>query len=119
MNMWRGFGFAARLIPSLTVLTFLGCQRGPGLVDTLGTAIEDVSLCRRCDPRALAPFIVVASVEENQIVAKHVEAARYPGVYLDLHAVRCKRENSLKGWADWTRAEILLLRGRQVHRFFA
>jgi hypothetical protein len=40
---------------------------------------------------------VVASVERNELVAKHVEAAHYQGVYLDLHAVRCKRENSLKG----------------------
>jgi len=47
--------------------------------------------------RELAPIIVVASVEENKVVSKHVEASRYPGVYLDLHAVRCKRENSLKG----------------------
>jgi hypothetical protein len=39
----------------------------------------------------------VASVVENQIVDKRMEAARFPGVYLDLHAVRCKIENSLKG----------------------
>jgi hypothetical protein len=67
------------------------------LVDTLGTAVDSLFFQDKAKPQQLAPIIVVAVVEENRIVAKHVEAARYASVYLDLHAVRCKRENSLKG----------------------
>jgi hypothetical protein len=68
------------------------------LVDTLGTAIDEQELkFWHHDLRELAPIIVVASVEGNEVIARHVEAARYQGVYLDLHSVRCKRENSLKG----------------------
>jgi hypothetical protein len=68
------------------------------LVDKLGESIGDQGRgLDDHDKRELAPFIVVASVEDNAIVAKHLEAARYPGVYLDLHAVRCRRENSLNG----------------------
>jgi hypothetical protein len=82
----------------VTSLAIGGCQRRPGLVDTLGTAVGDQQLTIwDHDARELAPIIVVASVEENRVIAKHVEATHYQGVYLDLHAVRCKRENSLKG----------------------
>lgn len=82
---------------ALFSLTHWSCQRRPVLVDTLGTLIDNGHFSYWNDPRKLAPFIIVASVDENRVVAKHVEAARYAGLYLDLHQVRCKRENSLRG----------------------
>jgi len=91
------FGPSPRVVVCLVSLSLAGCQRHPKMVDTLGTAIDDAQVNYRCDPRELAPFVVLASVEENRVIAAHVEAARYEGVYLDLHAVRCKREISLKG----------------------
>ena len=94
-------------IPSLAITILLcACQRKQpvSLIDTLGAPIangildQGISVWRDpADPRESVPIIVVASVEENQVVASHVEAARYKGVFLDLHSVRCKRENSLKG----------------------
>ena len=86
------------VIVCVTSVALGGCQKRLDLVDTLGTAIggQQLSIWDH-DARELAPIIVVASVEGNEVIAKHVEAARYQGVYLDLHAVRCRRENSLKG----------------------
>ena len=81
-------------------LTVAGCHKDkyPNLVDTLGTAFGGQQLrIWNHDVRELAPIVVVASVVQNEIVARHVEAARYRGVYLDLHLVLCKRENSLQG----------------------
>jgi hypothetical protein len=82
----------------LAGLTAVGCQTHPKLVDYMGTTVGDPQPFSNWQPdaRELAPIIVVAYVERNEIVAKHVEAAHYRGVYLDLHAVRCKVENSLK-----------------------
>jgi hypothetical protein len=98
MNMCCGSALSAQAIVCLTGLALGGCQRRPALIDTLGTApVSQQPIFWDHDLRELAPIIVVASVEENKVVSKHVEASRYPGVYLDLHAVRCKRENSLKG----------------------
>src|ERR1035438_10170340 len=97
-NAYRRSSAALQFAVCLSSLALWGCQRRPDLVDTMGTAIDDVhSTFREHDPRELAPIIVVALVEENKIIAKHVEAARHRGIYLDLHVVRCKRENSLKG----------------------
>lgn len=97
MNIHYGFTLPAQVIVCLSSLALGGCQRRPDLVDALGTAIDNLPSDYRGDPRELAPIIVVASVDENQAIAKHVEAARYQGVFLDLHMVRCKLENSLKG----------------------
>ena len=97
-NMIRKSTLPVRVIVCLTSLALGGCHRRPDLVDALGTAIDGEQLILLVhDVRKLAPIIVVASVEKNEVVGKHVEAAHYQGVYLDLHAVRCKRENSLKG----------------------
>lgn len=90
------------------VITILlcACQRKQQarLIDTLGAPIangildQGISVWKDpANPRESVPIIVVASVEENQVVARHVESARYKGVFLDLHSVGCKRENSLKG----------------------
>jgi len=98
INIRTRFTLPAQVILCLTSLVVAGCQRHPDLVDTLGATIGDPQFyIWGHDARELAPIIVVASVEKNDVVAKHIEAARYPGVYLDLHAVSCKRENSLKG----------------------
>jgi hypothetical protein len=97
INLHRRSTLPVQVVVCLTSLVFGGCQRRPALVDTLGTLIDDSSLSSWSDPRQFAPIIVVAAVQENRVIAKHVEAARYQGLYLDLHVVRCKRENSLKG----------------------
>ena len=97
MNMLRRSTLPVQVIVRLTSLALGGCQRHPDLVDTLGTAIDDEAIDVRGDWRERAPIVVVASVDENRIIAKHVEASRYQGLFLDLHVVRCKRENSLKG----------------------
>src|ERR1035438_6246337 len=97
MNMLFGSTLPVKVIVCLISLALGGCQRRPELVDTLGTAIDDEAIDVRGDWRERAPIVVVASVETNQVVAKHVEASRYQGFYLDLHIVRCKLENALKG----------------------
>jgi len=89
----------------LIIVTLWSCQkRKSDLADTLGAPIADGRLDQGIgvwrepsDPLGLVPIIVVGSVEENRIVGKHIRAARYKDVYLDLHEVRCHRENSLKG----------------------
>jgi hypothetical protein len=98
MKTIRGVAPPAQAIACMAALALGGCQSRPKLVDTLGASVggQQLSIWDH-DVRELAPIIVVASVEKNEVVAKHVEAARYGGVYLDLHVVRCKRENSLKG----------------------
>ena len=98
VNMRNRSTLPAQVIVCLASLALGGCHRRPDLVDTLGTAIDEQdSMPWNHDTRELAPIIVLASVEGNEVIAKHVEAARYQGVYLDLHVVLCKRENSLKG----------------------
>jgi hypothetical protein len=93
-----GSALWAQAIVCLTGLALGACRRHPVLIDMLGVVPVSQQLnISDHDVRELAPIIVVASVEENKIVSKHVEASRYPGVYLDLHAVRCQRENSLRG----------------------
>ena len=95
----RSIGSAQVVLFLISLMMLGGCRREryPDMVDTLGTAIDALPFGIDSDPRKLAPIVVVASVEEDQVVLRHIEAARYQGVYLDLHAVRCKRENSLKG----------------------
>lgn len=69
------------------------------MVDTLGTAVDELPALGALtgDRLRLVPIIVVARVEENRVVERHIHAVRYPKVYLDLHLVRCARENTLKG----------------------
>jgi hypothetical protein len=86
-----------RLIACLTTFAVGGHATQPPLVDTLGTLIDEPVGIYGINKWLLAPVIVIASVEEDRTVAKYVEAARYRGVFLDLHLVRCKRENSVKG----------------------
>lgn len=98
MNVNCRFRTSLQVIAFLAILTNLcDCRKRPALIDTLGTAIDYQPRNYRSDPRQLAPIIVIASVQENSIVVRHIGAARYPDVYLDLHRVRCKRENALKG----------------------
>jgi hypothetical protein len=106
MNMRRSYVLTSVVIVYSTCLILGGCQRErrPNLVDMLGTAIDSGQISGEDDPRKLAPIIVVASVERNEVIAKHLEAAHYHGLYLDLHAVRCKLEKSLKG--DLTGSEL-------------
>jgi hypothetical protein len=93
-------------IVSLMLVALSGCggKQIPALPDFLGATIAGGVLDRGInasnDPAErveLVPAIVVGFVEENRIVAKRVQALRYKNVFLDLHEVRCKRENSLKG----------------------
>jgi hypothetical protein len=93
-------------VVALTTLVALGCRRQqhPTLIDTLGEPIANGTLDQGlnvyappADPRDAVPIIVVAVVERNTVVAKHLQAARYAHVYLDLHMVECKRENTIKG----------------------
>jgi hypothetical protein len=86
-----------QVVVCLASLALLGCERRPVVVDTLGTLIDSSHFGNLNDARQFARVIVVATIEENRVVAKHVEAARYRGVYLDLHEVRCRLENSLRG----------------------
>jgi hypothetical protein len=78
--------------------SFCGCNsRGDRtFVDTLASAIDSGSHSD-LDFQKLAPVLVVASVEENRVIHKHVEAVRCPGVFLDLHSIKCLRENVLRG----------------------
>jgi hypothetical protein len=72
---------STEVVVFLIGLTLLvGCQREerPDFGDTLGTAIDFEHLSNDRDPRLLANFIVLALVEENRIVASHVQATRYP-----------------------------------------
>jgi len=78
-------------------LALSGCQRTPPLTDTLGSAVDYLHSRGKATALKIAPIVIVGVVEENRIVRRHVEAARYPDVYLDLHKVRCRRENTLKG----------------------
>jgi len=95
-NLYQLLNFA-RVVTCVVALSLPGCSRRPALVDTLGTAIDEEPFNHLGDPRAHAQIIVVASVIENRVVAKRVPAARYQDVLLDLHLVRCERENSLRG----------------------
>ena len=72
-------------------------QRQLPVVDTLGSAIDQAGVP---DIRQFAPIVVVASVLENTVVAKGAPAARLPKVLLDLHLVRCRLENLLRGQID-------------------
>jgi hypothetical protein len=76
-----------------------GCraQTPPHLVDTLGSAIDQTGVVFEPDFRELAPIAAVAVVVQNEIVQLHRPADRFPAVSLDLHAVRCRSENLLKG----------------------
>lgn len=99
----------AKTIPLVAAVTLLVCCQNKAhieLVDTLGTAIDAKHLTNHFDPRLEAPIIVVGLVEENRAVVRHVQAARYPGVYLDLHEVRCKLENLLKGTLNGSELEF-------------
>jgi hypothetical protein len=103
LTVHRRFSFAAIFAAVTTVITF-GCHRAsyPDLVDKLGTAIDDPEQSFPGDPLKTVPIIVVASVVENRIVEKHVRAACCEGFYLDLHRVRGKLENALKGNLEGT-----------------
>ena len=95
-----GSTLSAEIVLILINLVLLSdCRRMcyPEMVDTLGTELDSLVFTTDGNPWELAPFVVVATVEENRITAKHIEPAHYQGVYLDLHAVRCKRENSIQG----------------------
>jgi hypothetical protein len=86
------------LILCSSILLLSGCQRRLFMVDTLGTEIGAPNFYLwGHDLRETAPIVVVASVERNEVIAKHVEAARFAGVFLDFHVVTCVRENLLKG----------------------
>ena len=67
------------------------------MADTLGSAIDQTDVLFKPDIRQFAPIIVVASVLENIIVVSGTPAIRIPEVRLDLHRVRCKLENRLRG----------------------
>ena len=100
---WSQKRFAPLVLLALTA----ACgskQQLPTLPDLLGAAIAGGALDRDitswnelADPRDLVPIIVAGVVQENRVVAKRIEARRYKNVFLDLHEVRCQRENSLKG----------------------
>ena len=93
-------GWRSKLpLPLLVCLLTLfgGCRRAPELTDTLGTAIDNEYAGSRTDSRDSATIVVLASVQHNQTVAKRVRTLHYPNVYLDLHSVRCRIENALKG----------------------
>ena len=102
----RVLHFVFRAWVLLAMLALAGCEkeRHTDLPDLLGSTIANGVLDRSItlwnEPSGTlqsVPVIVVGFVEENRIVVSRVAARRYKGVYLDLHEVRCKRENSLKG----------------------
>ncbi len=88
-----------QIVMCLTGLALPAFHERPALVGTLGTLVDQIpsGSCGYPGGVLFAPVVVIGVVEENRVVAEHVEAARYPCLYLDLHAVRCKRENSLRG----------------------
>src|SRR5580692_3229790 len=45
----------------------------------------------------VSPFIVVATISSNETVGAPTEAARFPGVALQLHRVTCTPESVLRG----------------------
>src|ERR1019366_8488195 len=75
-------------------------QRIPALVDTLGSALEQTGTLFNPDFRRVAPIIVVASVSTNEVILQNRPAARIPNVFLDLHLVHCRVENTLRGHID-------------------
>jgi hypothetical protein len=91
---------AAAAVVCLSGVAVLSChkQSEPPFTDTLGA----ISGCRPLtlwsnEIQEIAPIIIAGTVEENSVVSKHLRSSRYPDVYLDLHRVRCKRENSIRG----------------------
>lgn len=98
-NPLRKCTLTLRIVICLTALAVAKCQERPALVDRLGTLVDEIPSgpCGYRGGILFAPIVVVGVVEENRVVAEHIEAAQYPGLFLDLHAVRVKRENSLRG----------------------
>lgn len=67
-------------------------QSTPQIVDTLGATSNDPSIAQR-----VAPIVIVATVTDNVVVERDRTSARIPGVLLDLHSVRCRLENVIRG----------------------
>jgi hypothetical protein len=87
---------------AIAILYQSGCATQPDvrLTDTLGSSIDQTGGLYRPDIRMYAPVVVVAYVNENRVAKANIPAARYPKLALNLHVVRCRLENLLRGSLD-------------------
>lgn len=108
--MWGG-----RYLAFLLLLSSCSVQRTLPVIDTLGSAID---LPGVPDVRQFAPIVIVATVLENRVAVSGVPAARLPKVLLDLHLVRCRLENSLRGQIDGVEVSFYYFADTEFPHFY-